>query len=308
MFGYKNDEVVGNNWTDYVFQEDLEKLNNWFTKLTKNPEQKLSDYEFRVIRKDGKIKEALMNMVILSNKKIIASYIDITERKQIISELIMAKEKAQESDRLKSTFLANMSHEIRTPMNGIIGFAELLKETNLTSVEKRGFIDMITKSGTRLLSTINDIIDISKIESGMTKITIARVNINEKLDFIYSFFKQEAEEKGIRLHLTKKMNPEEENINTDGEKVYSILTNLIKNAIKFTNNGSIEFGCELIEGFVRFYVKDTGTGIPEKYGEIIFDRFRQGDDSIFREYEGSGLGLSISRNYVEMKLKVKIEN
>ncbi len=300
LFGYNNDEVSGTNWTSYIYHEDIEPLKEFFSSGTMGSQESSSMYEFRFVRKDGEIREALMNVVVLSNNKVVASYLDITEHKQMVSELILAKEKAQESDRLKSTFLTNMSHEIRTPMNGIIGFAELLKETNLTSVEKRGFIDMITKSGARLLDTINDIIDISKIESGMIKTSLDMININDKLDFIYSFFRPEAEEKGIQFLLTKKLKPEEAIINTDDEKVYSVLSNLVKNAIKFTNDGSIEFGCEAINGYVRFYVKDTGMGIPEESREFIFDRFRQGSESILREYEGSGLGLSISKNYVEM--------
>jgi PAS domain S-box-containing protein len=225
---------------------------------------------------------------------------DITERKQTEFELIKAKEKAEESDRLKSAFLANMSHEIRTPMNGILGFAELLKEPNMTSDDQQDFIQIIQVSGARMLNTINNIVDISKIESGLTNVDIKETNINERMEFIYKFFKPEVEIKGLQFLFKNRLPAKEAIIKTDNEKVYGILTNLVKNAIKFTVEGSIEIGYEKKGKYLEFFVKDTGVGIPQNQQQIIFERFRQGSDSITRRYEGSGLGLSISKSYVEM--------
>ena len=212
----------------------------------------------------------------------------------------LAKEKAEESDRLKSAFLTNMSHEIRTPMNGILGFAELLKEPNLTDEEQQEFIRIIGQSGARMLNTINNIVDISKIESGLIKVDIKESNINEQIEFIYKFFKPEVESKGLQFFFKNGLQLKEAVIKTDIEKIYAILTSLIKNAIKFTDEGSIEFGYEKKGKYLEFFVKDTGMGINQSQKEIIFERFRQGSESLTRKYEGSGLGLSISKSYVEM--------
>src|SRR5690606_24096439 len=159
----------------------------------------------------------------------------ITEKKQMIDNLVAAKEKAEESDRLKSAFLANMSHEIRTPMNGIIGFTELLKEPKLSGKEKNEFIKIIQKSGQRLLNTISDLIEISKIESGSLELKLSKVNVNEQLDFIYNFFKPETENKGLTFKVHKPLSDEHANAESDQGKLNSVLMNLIKNAIKYTN-------------------------------------------------------------------------
>ena len=221
-------------------------------------------------------------------------------RKQVESELIKAKEKAEESDRLKSAFLANMSHEIRTPMNGILGFTELLKEPHLTGEEQQQYISIIEKSGDRMLNTINDIISISKIESGQMDVSISETNINEQIEYIYSFFKPEVEQKGIHLSLKNTLPAQQAIIKTDTEKVYAILTNLVKNAVKFTSTGSIEIGYEKKAKYLEFFVKDTGIGIPVDRRYAIFDRFVQAQVGNRRAFQGAGLGLSISKAYVEM--------
>jgi len=226
-------------------------------------------------------------------------------------ELSAAKEKAEESDRLKSAFLANMSHEIRTPMNGILGFSDLLKDPELTGDEKLEYIDIIEQSGDRLLNTINDIIDISKIEAGQMDVSISDVCINEQMDFFFSFFKPEADQKRIEFVYTKELSDKESLIKTDQKKINSILTNLIKNSIKYTPKGKIEFGYKLISSTVNkhenekvqeleFYIKDTGIGIRANQQEAIFRQFIQADTVDKMAYEGSGLGLSISKAYAEM--------
>ncbi|HEY5469054.1 MAG TPA: PAS domain S-box protein [Bacteroidales bacterium] len=235
---------------------------------------------------------------------------DVTRSKQAESELIIAKEKAIESDRLKSAFLANMSHEIRTPMNGILGFTEFLKEPNLSTDDQQDFIQTIQISGERMLNTINNIVDISKIEAGLMSLAIEETNINKKIEFTYKFFKPEAERKGLQFMYKNGLPTENAIIRTDNEKVYGVLTNLIKNAIKFTYDGSIEFGYDIVEAqriaplqhllSLQFYVKDTGVGIPKYLQQTIFERFRQGSNDINRMYEGSGLGLAIAKSYVKM--------
>jgi len=224
--------------------------------------------------------------------------------------LQIAKEKAEESDRLKSAFLANMSHEIRTPMNGILGFAELLKEPKLKDNEQIEYIGMIEKSGKRLLNIINDIIDISKIEAGQMEVYLEESNINDQIEFINRFFQPEFERKGLQHSIKNGLSSNESVIKTDREKIYAILSNLVKNAIKYTNTGSIEFGYELVKtqsgtveqdrGFLQFYVKDTGIGIPKERQNAVFERFIQADISDKMALQGAGLGLSISKAYVEM--------
>jgi len=238
-------------------------------------------------------------------------------RKNIEQDLILAKEHAEESDRLKSAFLANMSHEIRTPMNGILGFAELLKEPDLTGEQQQDYIRIIEQSGARMLNIINDIVDISKIESGGMKVNITETNINEQLNFIYTFFQPEVDEKEIEFSNKTTLTSNEGILKTDREKVYAVLINLVKNAIKYTQKGSIEFGVSTssttgpasepgsIEQsrnveLLQFFVKDTGIGIPKNRHEAIFERFIQADIVDKMARQGAGLGLAISKAYVEM--------
>lgn len=226
---------------------------------------------------------------------------DITDKKRMLHDLLDAKEKAEESDRLKSAFLANMSHEIRTPMNGILGFTDLLSEQSIGAAEREEFIRIIKKSGQRMLNTVNDIIEISKIETGQVSLQKAKVDINKEMEDIYAFFLPEAEAKGLRMFFEFEPSAQGLVLETDLVKLNSILTNLIKNAIKYTEKGSIRIGfnrkdeCEIL-----FFVEDTGIGIPLHRQEAVFDRFIQADMGDTRAYQGSGLGLSIAKSYVEM--------
>ncbi len=225
---------------------------------------------------------------------------DITELIKTQEELQKAKEKAEESDRLKSAFLANMSHEIRTPLNGIIGFTELLLTPNLSEEKKNHYVDMVKKSGQRLINLINDLIDISKIEAGMMKVNLSQFSLYDTLDYIHDFFKPEAENKKLELKVYNILPEKDIILESDREKVYAILINLVKNAIKFTDKGSIEVGFEIKNNYLEFYVKDTGIGIPKDKQEIIFERFMQADIEDRMARQGTGLGLAITKAYVEM--------
>jgi PAS domain S-box-containing protein len=215
------------------------------------------------------------------------------------TDLLAAKEKAEESERLKSAFLANMSHEIRTPMNGIIGFIDILNDPDTREDDRETYFDLVKKSGNRLLTTINDIIEISKIEAGQAHLNFSREKVDEILIEHFNFFKPETAPKGITL----KMHPPESTlptIETDRNKLDSILTNLLKNATKFTEKGTIEFGCQQSGNKLEFFVKDTGVGISNDRIEAIFNRFEQAETGINRGHEGTGLGLSISKAYAQL--------
>ena len=220
-------------------------------------------------------------------------------------QLTRAKEKAEENERLKTIFLQNMSHEIRTPMNGIIGFLSLLKEPDLDPASREKYIDIVNKSGKRLLTTINNIIEISKIDTRQIEVRHTTVDLNEVMNFYYNFFVRQAKEKGLELRLNCDLPPGNEHIMTDKFILDNILTNLINNALKFTNQGVVEIGVALNGKILRFYVKDSGIGIPPERQKAIFERFVQANLNMTRPHEGSGLGLAIVKAYVHI-LKGKI--
>jgi signal transduction histidine kinase len=208
--------------------------------------------------------------------------------------------KAQESDRLKSSFLANMSHEIRTPLNSIIGFSELLVDPDYLETQKHEFARVIIDSGNNLLSIISDIMDFSKIDAGQVVINKRILSVNKLLSFIQRDFAFHANSKGIELKLADS-NPETEVlIESDELKLRQILVNLVNNAIKFTEDGTIEIRFGLTEGFVEFAISDTGIGIPIEYHQRVFERFLQVEVSLNRQYRGAGLGLPISKGLVEL--------
>jgi len=321
------EQEMGNGWTEGVHPDDIADCVK--TYLTAFDQKVPFEMEYRVMHVSGEYKWIVdLGTPNYNSDGEFIGYIgncfDIAERKITEQQLVIAKEKAEESDRLKSAFLSNMSHEIRTPMNGILGFTQLLKTPDLSGEELQDYVRIIEKSGARMLNIINDIIDISKIESGLMKIDISKSNINEQSDYIYTFFKPETERKGLKFHYRKTLQTKEATINTDREKLFAILTNLVKNAIKYTDEGSIEFGYvstgsttgtgsavgELVEPELEFYVKDTGIGIRTDRQQAIFERFFQADTSDSRAYQGAGLGLSISKAYVEMlggKMRVESE-
>jgi PAS domain S-box-containing protein len=219
-------------------------------------------------------------------------------RHQMIQDLVEAKQKAEESDRLKSAFLANVSHEIRTPMNGILGFMELLNEPDLQEEQRAVYFDIMNKSGQRLMDTINDIVELSKIESGGIDVHLSEVDLKEVMNYHLQFFQPQAREKGLELLLKEGITEKGSVVRTDRQKLNGILTNLLRNAIKFTRQGYIEFGHYLEGTNMVFYVKDTGVGIPSDRLNAVFDRFVQANVAISQTYDGVGLGLSIVRGYV----------
>jgi len=258
-------------------------------------------------------KEKRAEELIIANKELLFQN---DEKEKRASELIVAnkelayqfalKEKraiellnAEESDRLKSAFLANMSHEIRTPMNGILGFSELLKRKNITK-EKRGeYLELIDHEGRRLLNIINDIVDISKIDSKLVTIEISTCNLNSLFDEIYLKYSVSRKTPKIEFKVVKGLEDKDSVINTDSNRLVQILSNLIENALKFTKEGIIELGYSIRSNEIIFYVKDSGLGIKIEDQEHIFGRFNQSKQHNTHD-SGSGLGLSISKGLAEL--------
>jgi CheY-like chemotaxis protein/nitrogen-specific signal transduction histidine kinase len=239
-------------------------------------------------------------------KGYIGTITDITDRKkselllqQKNVELQIAKEKAEESDRLKSAFLANMSHEIRTPMNAISGFSRLLKTAN---DEQRiaDYIEVININSQQLLGIITDILDISRIDANQVTVTAEKVSVNSLLNDLYEAQKLTANEKGLELNLSLGLKYPEDTTYTDEIKLRQIVTILIVNAFKFTQKGKVDFGYKLQDDNLIFNVSDTGIGISESSYDLVFEKFRQVEDAILDSRRGTGLGLAIAKAYVEM--------
>ncbi len=300
MLGYKMEELINLEVKRFVHPEDSELVISKIKKDIQEP------YEHRSIKKDGSvIYVEVRGKTILHHGKTmrLTAIRDITKRKLIELDLKDSKHKAEESDRLKSAFLANMSHEIRTPMNGILGFVGLLNNPNISSEKREKYLNIINASSEQLLGIINDIIEISKIESGQVKVIHRKTNINNILDNLFSQYdldKKLKNKENIKLSVSKPLENNDCEILTDDIKLKQILTNLLSNAIKFTEKGEIEFGYHVKKEFLEFYVKDTGIGISKDKHQIIFERFRQEDESQTRKFGGTGLGLAISKALSEL--------
>lgn len=303
--GLNDKDFTDSSWISHILHEDRKNVESYWQNAHKY-QGSLPELKFRLRSANNirwiKMKGAPMRddnnfvglVVVLEN---------ITESKQFEHDLIIAKNKAEESDLLKSAFLANMSHEIRTPMNAILGFSDLLSSDEYSSDEKIEFVDMIRSSGKLLLNLINDIIDISKIEAGELKIQHTTFKVVNVLDEQYQNFRQQLNQNGkknVRLILSGRNEILNSEITTDKHRLTQILTNLLSNASKFTLKGQIEFGMIQVGNEYEFFVKDTGIGIPESKLEVIFQRFRQADDSHTRIYGGTGLGLAITKNLTHL--------
>lgn len=305
LTGYDRNEIIGKNWFKDLLilpKDELNFVHEVFDKLLNNDEN-TSEFENSIITKHGEIKYILwQNNEVRENGEIVGIIsfgLDITERKISEEKLIKAKERAEESDKLKLEFLGNMSHDLRTPMNAIIGFSDLLKSNNLNKNERNDYINTIIENGKFLMALIDDIIDISKIDAGALKVEKSDFELNKLFEDIRMTFFKQVKDKKIDIILNIDIN---KNIivNTDKYRLKQILTNLISNAIKFTKNGYIKFGYNLISNEqLIIYVEDTGIGIEKNYQKIIFNKFKQLDENK-NKFKGAGLGLSISKSLIEL--------
>jgi len=290
-------EVFMDQKIDNVMSEDIARLTH--EKIASVVTHKgIETYEYEM-REGSEFGIFESRMVFVDDDRIMTIVRDVTHARQVEQDLIEAKVQAEKSDRLKSAFLANMSHEIRTPMNGILGFSELLRSKNISAEEQDKSIEVIVKSGQQLLAIINDVLEVSQLETGQIQFMPDRVNLNRLVSDLSKFFEIEAKEKSVEL--TTQIPEEQVTGMVDGGKITQIFNNLISNAFKFTSpGGHIAFGFENEGKHIRFFVHDDGVGIAGKHHKIIFERFGQVLKVGAINKGGTGLGLSICKSLVEL--------
>lgn len=303
LTGYSSEELIGQNPRIFSsFEKPKEEYALLWNTIKAGKEWK---GEFHNKKKDGGLFwESTRISPILDDDNEITHFVsiseDVTESKKLTMELIEAKERAEESDRLKTAFLHNISHEIRTPMNAIIGFSGFLSDSSLNHEKRLQFTDIIIQSSNQLLSIISDIVNIATIEAGQEKIHESEIYLNSVLKLIYEQFMLKAEKKRISFNVETFLSDDDDRIISDETKLVQILTNLVGNALKFTKQGQVNFGYTLENDELKFFIEDTGIGVHPEMHEEIFKRFRQVESNMERKFGGSGLGLSISKAYVEL--------
>lgn len=294
VLGWSQEEMLASPVLDFVHPDDRNKTRELMSTLISKKNEILG-FENRYLCSDGSVKWLSWNgFSYPDDKMIIGVARDVTKQKLFEQELIRAKEKAQESDRLKSAFLANMSHEIRTPLNSIMGFSEILDDPDLDNAQIPVFTKNIFKSSQRLLRLITDIVDFAKIETGEVEILNTKIKLNQVLVDLVDEFVPLAEESGLKIEIETDIEEEETIVCTDQEKVRTVLSALINNAIKFTPEGSVKLGLTPYPDHVAISVKDTGIGISPENQQKIFNKFRKIDQSKNRLFGGTGLGLAIA--------------
>jgi PAS domain S-box-containing protein len=309
LFGFTESEILDHNIDDLIADPGNRNESLKITADVLNGNA--AEIESRRSHRDGHLIDvSILGTPVIINGVVVAEYgiyRDITDRKRIEKNMIAAKEKAEESDKLKSAFLSNMSHEIRTPMNAILGFSSLLSDPALSDDERTEFIQIIKERGNDLMRIIDDIIDVAKIESGQIKIEIKECKVNllmSNLTVTLNEVKRKTNKTKVVLNCLPGSNDPEFSILTDSNRLRQIMTNLIENGLKFTDQGYVEFGYKFknigSSPYIEFFVRDSGIGISREMHDVIFERFRQVDDTATRRYGGTGLGLTISKNLAQL--------
>lgn len=302
MLGYSFEELKGKNFWDVVHPDMQSTVKERGLRRLKG-EQVTDNYEMKLISKKGTTKWIDFSTGYITYKgksAAIANIVDITKHKETQIQLLKAKERAEASDKLKSAFLSNMSHEIRTPMNGIIGFAQLLDSDNLSKEKRKSYFSVIQNSSNQLLRIIDDILDISKIEVGEMTLTKKETGVTEVVNNLFELFTQKISEQKPDIKLKKDIPKADVILNTDKVRLQQILTNLLSNAVKYTNAGEITLGYRKKNSKLLFFVKDTGVGIDDETGKVIFSRFGRSVKEHIKKIGGTGLGLSISMGLVKL--------
>jgi len=308
--------IPAEEFTEKLFQSLIEKIvpltDNIPADLSQSREKfvkgKLENYKAEIlIRTLGNEKKWILDSSVpikdAETDKVIGAFgilFNIDESKQILEKMEAARLQTEESNRLNTAFLRNISHEIRTPLNAIVGFATLLGEPEYDQVQRQEFANIISNKTDHLLEILNDIIEMSDIESNTVKVKKDETNLNMLVRRVYKRFKTKVNAKNIQFEYSVPSEDNEVNITTDRFKLFQILQNLVGNAIKFTSEGKVHFGYKVKNGELEFYVSDTGIGISPEHQSKIFNRLFQADNSYSRRYEGTGLGLAVCKAYVEL--------
>lgn len=302
LSGLSYEEAMGDGWKRAVHPDDREKLEvKWQVDLGG---KKPSAAEYRFVRPDGTIIWVMGDAVPEWDNGEIVGYVgtitDVTERKKFVEEIVLAKERAEASNRLKTAFLNNISHEVRTPLNGILGFGELIVDPDLTTEEKNMYLDVLYSSSDRLLKTINDFMDISLIASGNLEVRPELFNLNELMDQLLHGYKSKALAKNLNISVKVPKGSNSYLMDSDTALMKKVLSNILDNAVKFSSTGSIEFGYTIEPEHLLFYVRDEGVGIAPDKQDQIFENFMQEDPLTTKKFGGSGLGLSIAGGIVKL--------
>jgi PAS domain S-box-containing protein len=297
---FKKDDI-----TQLTHPDDFEKLQSMVMLLDNSPDMDKTETEIRIMYKGAWKWFSALISVFKTNEQgkpaqILGALIDIDDRKQVEEELNVAKVKAEEASQLKTAFIDNISHEIRTPLNGIVGFGQLIAQTNITREERLSYFNVLQQSTDRLIQTVTDFMDISKITSGNMKVNksefFPKAILEEQLDTVNAL----CAKKDIRVELVMPDGHGSLKINSDHELLRKVLGHLLGNAAKFSDKGSISFGFQTKEHFLEFFVKDQGKGITKDKLENIFEAFEQEETAMTRGYEGSGLGLAIAKGITQL--------
>lgn len=303
LLGREQEEIIGMHQTALHPPEQFERASGSFKDTVKNIDNRLLFKELEIINVNGErvpVEISPCKIEIDGELCILGIFRDISERKKNDEALNKAKLEAEESNRVKDAFLRNMSHEIRTPLNGILGFSELLLKPDIDEQRRIHYVQTVIRSGKQLLSILTDILEIASAERGELYPDINELELNDMLEDLYAFLQLQVSEKPIMPDLQLGLNNKQSRILSDRSILYRVLTILINNALKFTEKGFIRFGYVEENGYLHFFVKDTGPGIPVELHEKVFESFRQVEMDMTRQHGGAGLGLSISKKLVEL--------